>query len=725
TGLAGTYGTLTQQADGTYAYAVDNDDAAVKILAAGQTLTDTFVYTISDGNGGTATATLTVTIQGENNPPMAVADTATIAEDAAAPATGTVLANDQTSDDGETLSVSAIRTQGGTTGTIGTGLAGTYGTLTQQADGTYSYAIDNADAAVQALAVGQTLTDAFVYTLSDGQGSTTTATLTVTIQGTNDAPVAVADTATTAEDAAAPATGTVLANDTDTDTADTLTVTAIRTQGGTVGAVGTGLSGTYGTLTQQANGTYSYAVDNASAAIQALAVGQTLTDAFVYTISDGNGGTTTATLTVTIQGTNDAPVPLIPLPDATGAELRPITVTVPAGAFGDVDLGDVVTLSARLADGNPLPSWLVFDPTTRSFSGTPQRGDAATYAIVVTATDLAGATGTSTFSLRLDASPAAPPSERPPVEPPPPPPPPPPDGLPGNGGLITPQTDPSQDGLFTPIGQDARGRQNGADALSFLRDVGNGRTQGLELFVAGTVGNQVMLAENNHSFQVPKSIFRHTNQQERLTYEAKRPDGTPLPSWLQFDAENLSFSGTPPADATGTVEISIVARDARGNEATAQFRVTVGRDVDGGLPGDNPQDAGTPPPETEGQVPGEPVPGEPGADPAADPAAGPAGTPDGAPDGAPGGPAGEGEPAEEAPGPQAVLEGAGIRPVQVADAWTLATDAGSEGPASFAAQLRAAGRQGLIAEGRAILESLARAAAPASDTSTDTGRNAA
>ncbi|HEV7368279.1 cadherin-like domain-containing protein, partial [Arenibaculum sp.] len=352
-GLAGTYGTLTQQADGTYSYAIDNTKPEVQALAVGQTLTDAFVYTISDGNGGTATATLTVTIQGANSPPVAVADTATIAEDAAAPATGTVLANDQTSDDGETLSVSAIRTQGGTTGTIGTGLSGTYGTLTQQADGTYSYAIDNADAAVQALAVGQTLTDAFVYTISDGSGGTATATLTVTIQGTNDTPVAVADTTTIAEDAVAPATGTVLANDSDPDTSDTLTVTAIRTQGGTVGTIGTGLAGTYGTLTQQANGTYSYAIDNAKPEVQALAVGQTLTDAFVYTISDGNGGTTTATLTVTIQGANDGPAAVADTATIVEGATVPTTGTVRAND-SDTDTADTLTVTAIRTQGGTV-----------------------------------------------------------------------------------------------------------------------------------------------------------------------------------------------------------------------------------------------------------------------------------------------------------------------------------------------------------------------------------
>src|SRR5207249_11628030 len=70
-----------------------------------------------------------------------------------------------------------------------------YGTLHLNANGSYTYTLDNTNPAVQALAEGQTVADVFSYTNSDGNGSST-ASLTVTVTGTNDAPVAV-DQATT------------------------------------------------------------------------------------------------------------------------------------------------------------------------------------------------------------------------------------------------------------------------------------------------------------------------------------------------------------------------------------------------------------------------------------------------------------------------------------------------------------------------------------------------
>src|SRR3546814_4631300 len=62
----------------------------------------------------------------------------------------------------------------------------TYGTLTLNADGSYSYALDNANSAVQGLSAGQILTEIFSYTITDGDGDPATTTLTITINGAND-----------------------------------------------------------------------------------------------------------------------------------------------------------------------------------------------------------------------------------------------------------------------------------------------------------------------------------------------------------------------------------------------------------------------------------------------------------------------------------------------------------------------------------------------------------
>src|SRR5439155_930890 len=109
------------------------------------------------------------------------------------------------------------------------------------------------------------------------------------------------------------ATGNVLGNDTDVDNTNaSLTVSAIRTGAvegaGTAGTLGSGLTGAHGTLTLNADGSYTYVVNDADAAVQALNVGVTLGDSFNYTVADPGGLTDTAVLNITINGADDAPV---------------------------------------------------------------------------------------------------------------------------------------------------------------------------------------------------------------------------------------------------------------------------------------------------------------------------------------------------------------------------------------------------------------------------------
>ena len=93
--------------------------------------------------------------------------------------------------------------------------------------------------------------------------------------------------------------------DTDTNPAETLSVTSVN---GSAGNVGNVIVGTYGTLVLNANGTYNYTVNNSSATIQQLDDGETVSESFAYTITDGfNPQPAAATLTITVFGTNDAP----------------------------------------------------------------------------------------------------------------------------------------------------------------------------------------------------------------------------------------------------------------------------------------------------------------------------------------------------------------------------------------------------------------------------------
>ena len=107
------------------------------------------------------------------------------------------------------------------------------------------------------------------------------------------------------------ATGNVLANDTDVDAGDSKSVVGVVAGGQATasGNVGVNITGTYGTIAIQSDGTFTYVVDNSNSNVQALrTVTDTLTDTFTYAMVDASGLTSLATVTLTITGRNDAPV---------------------------------------------------------------------------------------------------------------------------------------------------------------------------------------------------------------------------------------------------------------------------------------------------------------------------------------------------------------------------------------------------------------------------------
>ena len=309
----GSYGTLALNANGSYTYTVDNSSAAVQALrTAGNTLTDTFGYTVRDAAGASSSTTLTVTIQGANDAPVAVADTATATEDLTlnVAATG-ALSNDTDVDSGDTKTVSAVAF-GVAAGTVGSALDGTYGTLTLNANGSYAYLANKP--AAEALGVGQSATEQFSYTVRDTAGATSTTTLTFTINGANDAPVASNDTGSvlagstltqTAANGVILSAGNPAGVDKDVDSGDTLSVINAIVGAGVpatpVTLGGTSFAGTYGDLLLKSDGSYSYNANRADA----IASGTTVTDVFTYQVSDGHGGTSTATLTVSVGGQAD------------------------------------------------------------------------------------------------------------------------------------------------------------------------------------------------------------------------------------------------------------------------------------------------------------------------------------------------------------------------------------------------------------------------------------
>jgi len=295
--LTGAYGDVTMNADGSYAYIANNAAA----LAAGAQVTDTFTYTVTDGNI-TDTAEIVITITGTNDPPFATDDASAVDEDdtLSIAATG-LLANDTDADAGASLSITAIRTGAesgsGTAGSIGVALAGAYGDFTVNADGSYSYNANNANA----LAAGTTATDTFTYTVSDGT-ITDTAEIVITVTGVNDPPVLTGDLAAPIDegDTYNLTTTDLFYTDSDDDNAG-VTFTVSNLDSALTLTVNGSAASTFTGTQLAAAGQVTFTHDGAE--------GDTVT--FAVNVEDGNedsSAPSNSTFTFTITDVNDPPV---------------------------------------------------------------------------------------------------------------------------------------------------------------------------------------------------------------------------------------------------------------------------------------------------------------------------------------------------------------------------------------------------------------------------------
>ena len=200
--------------------------------------------------------------------------------------------------------------------------------------------------------ITQTDTDNFLrvvvsYTDDLGTAETVNTALSSQVGNINDAPDAGSDqTGALTEDASTTtATGTVSASD--PDTTDTLSYTPSST------------SGTYGSFAVTSDGDWTYTLDNDDSDTTSLDTGDSVTEQYTITVSDGSLSDT-MTVTITITGANDAPT--ITSTAVTGAnEDAAYSYTTTAS---DDDADDTVTLTCTT-----VPSWL--SCTDGALTGTP------------------------------------------------------------------------------------------------------------------------------------------------------------------------------------------------------------------------------------------------------------------------------------------------------------------------------------------------------------------
>jgi len=311
----------------------------------------------------------------------------------------------------------------------------------------------------------------FDYTVGDGRGETATGRVTLAVLPVNDAPVAVRarDAQTSSEDSLVRVT---IPNDLFRDIdGDTLMVTATLANGSPLPS--------WLTLTGGVLGGTPPADFNGDLEIR-------------LTASDGQLQTS-STFVLSILGVNDAPTLVGRLEDVTASPGTQVSIALPATLYTDVE-GDPVSLRVTAADGGALPTWLTFDGAR--LSGTVPTGATGMVALAVLASDGHAVTSTPlSISILANIAPT----------------------------LVTPLPD-----------------------ASFAED------------------DQI-------NFAIPTGSFADANG-DALTLTATLDSGGALPAWLRFDGTR--FTGTPPSNFNGSVAITVTASDGIAT-ASDRFSLTV------------------------------------------------------------------------------------------------------------------------------------------------------
>jgi len=528
---------------------------------------DSFVVQVSDGNGGTDSITVNVTINAENDAPVFTEIDpvgVTMSEDGTPTAFNLTL--NATDAEGNTITWS-ILTQG------------LHGTATASGTGT-SKVIGYTPA------VNYNGSDSFVVQISDGLGGTSTITVNVTIQPVNDPPAVteIDPVGVIMSEDGVPTAFNLTLNATDID-GDTLTWSILTpATHGTATATGTGLSKAIG---------YDPDADYHGS------------DSFVAQVSDGNGGTDSITVNVTINAENDAPV---------FTEIDPVGVIM---SEDGTPTAFNLTLNATDAEGNTI-TWSILTQglhgtatasgtgTSKVIGYTPAADYHGSDSFVVQISD--GLGGTSTITVNVTIQPVNDPpaiTESDPVEKTMSE-----DGVPTafsltlnandidgdtlTWSILTPATHGTATaagtGLSKVIGYAPLANYNGSDSFVAQVSDGNGGTDTVTVNVTITAVNDPPVAVDDHPAAILEDstsnlIIVLDNDTDAELDELFVAPGTvisPPSGTLAPDLNNKTFHYTPAPDVNGQVTFQYKAFDGTAysaNYATVTITITPTNDL--------------------------------------------------------------------------------------------------------------------------------------------------
>lgn len=307
--------------------------------------------------------------------------------------------------------------------------------------------------------------------------------------------------------------------------------------------------------------------------------------------------------TTIITLTNHAPIVASSINTQTAIEDSVFNFAIPTNAFSDVDVGDSLTYAVTKEDGSALPTWLTFNASTRTLSGTPLNNDVGNMTLKIIATDSVGASVPSNFVVTVTNT----------------------NDAPIIANIITAQRI-NEDAVFTfvvpanafidpDIGDSLRYSAtlaNGSALPAWLTfnaaartlsgtplngDVGditvkiiatdNANASASSNFVLTTINTNdaptvanVIAAQNaiedtQFSFVISANAFTDPDVGDTLRYSATLSNGATLPSWLTFNTSTRTLSGMPLNAHVGNLTIKITATDIAGASVSSNFVLTV------------------------------------------------------------------------------------------------------------------------------------------------------
>jgi Ca2+-binding RTX toxin-like protein len=302
----------------------------------------------------------------------------------------------------------------------------------------------------------------------------------------------------------------------------------------------------------------------------------------LLTAIDAAGASVSDVFHITVAAVNDAPIVVNRIADWSANEDAPFELTVPVNTFADPDAADTLTYPVE-----QLPAWLSFDAETRSFSGTPLQADVGSVQIRVIATDTGGLSVSDDFILTVENVNDAPVAANP----------------------IADQTATEDASFELRVPGDAFADEDPDDALAWFASRPNGEAlprwlafDAATRALSGTPSNDdvgsvsieltatdasgasasdvfdITVANVNDAptleaplanlaatedqalvVAVPARTFSDVDAGDALTLSAAE-----LPSWLTFDADTQTFSGTPRNADVGSYDIRLTATDTVG-----------------------------------------------------------------------------------------------------------------------------------------------------------------